>query len=106
MSATGGTRDVGNVGSGEIYPWEWRMSPYALAPEGNKYALVMNEGGHFLGGLICRSDADSAPDQTALSEIQRATTLFLDAYIKNRSDALTALQQLVGARGRREFALK
>lgn len=106
LIATGGTRDVGNVGSGPIFPWEWRMSPYALAPEGNKFALVMDEGGHYLGGLICRSDIDGAPDTEALSEIQRTTTLFLDAYIKNRSSARTALQQMVGARGRREFALK
>ena len=106
LIATGGTRDLGNVGSGPVFPWEWRMSPYALAPEGDKYALVMDEGGHFLGGLICRSDTDSVPDPRALAEIQHTTTLFLDAYIKEQNKARTALQQSVGARGRREFALK
>jgi dienelactone hydrolase len=106
LIATGGTEDVGNVGSGPIHPWEWRLSPYALAPAGDKYALVMNDGGHFLGGLICKAQPDARPDPVALQAIQEATTLFLEAYIAGKPKARATLRQSVGASGRREFALK
>lgn len=106
LIVTGGTQDVGDVGSGEIHPWEWRMSAYALAPDGDKYALVLDQADHFLGGLICRSEVDGPEDPAALREIQTATGLFLDAHLKQSDSARAALLKLAGASDRREFAVK
>ena len=83
MIANGGSLDVGNIGSGEIFPWEWRMSPYSLAPEGDKYALEIDNADHFLGGLIGGKTTDNPPDPDALDWIRTAQAEFLDAYVKD-----------------------
>ncbi len=82
LIATGGTLDLGNVGRPPVYPWEWRMSPYTLAPPGNKYSVVLENGDHYLGGLICRSDRGGEDDPQGAAIDAALTLAFLDAYVK------------------------
>jgi len=87
LFASGGTLDEGNVGTGETYPWQWRMSPYTLAPEGDKFSLVLENADHYLGGQICR-DNKGGPDDAEGARVVRATNLaFLDAYVKGDKHA-------------------
>jgi dienelactone hydrolase len=87
LFASGGTLDEGNIGTGGVYPWQWRMSPYTLAPAGEKYSLVLDKADHYLGGQICR-DNKGGPDDAAGVRIVRAANLaFLDAYVKNNKAA-------------------
>lgn len=107
LMATGGTLDVGNTGGPTIRPWEWRMSAYTLSPPGNKYSVVLEEGDHYLGGLICRSDRGGAPDAEG-ARIDAALTLaFLDAFLKGDAGARRFLDTsdvstLTGGRARFE----
>ncbi len=94
LLATGGTLDEGNIGSGTIYPWQWRMSAYDLAPARDKYRVVLDRGDHYLGGLICRGDRGGPPDEKGLAIIQFMTTVFLDAYLSEDVAARDYLQQL------------
>ena len=92
LIASGGTLDEGNVGTGEIYPWEWRMSAYTLAPAGDKYAVVLQDADHYLGGLICRSNKGGEDDPVAVEVVRAAQTAFLDAYVKRDQAALEWLR--------------
>lgn len=87
LLASGGTLDVGNVGSGEIFPWEWRMSPFTLAPPGDKYSLVLERGDHYLGGLICREDRGGDDDAQGVAIVRALQVTFLDAYVKDDARA-------------------
>ena len=103
LIATGGTLDVGNVGTGEIFPWEWRVAAYDLAPPGDKYRVVLDEGDHYLGGLICRADRGGPDDPDGVAILQATTTAFLDAYLRGDADArdylaTTDLDGLTGGR--------
>jgi hypothetical protein len=90
--ASGGTLDLGNVGDGNIYPWEWRMAAYFEAPPGEKYGLVLDEGDHYLGGLICREDGGGEDDPEGVAIVNGASTAFLDGYLKGDGNALKFLQ--------------
>jgi hypothetical protein len=92
LIASGGTLDAGNVGTGKIYPWEWRMAPFYLAPEGDKYAVILQDSDHYLGGLICRSNKGGEADPVAVEVVRAAQTAFLDAYVKQDAAALRWLQ--------------
>jgi dienelactone hydrolase len=92
LIASGGTLDAGNVGTGVVYPWEWRMSPYTLAPPGDKYSLVLQDSDHYLGGLICRDNKGGPDDPVAVSTVRAAQTAFLDAYLKDDTTALRWLR--------------
>jgi hypothetical protein len=92
LIASGGTLDAGNVGTGKIYPWEWRMAPFYLAPEGDKYAVMLQDSDHYLGGLICRSNKGGEADPVAVEVVRAAQTAFLDAYVKQDEAALRWLQ--------------
>lgn len=83
LIANGGTLDEGNVGTGVTYPWEWRMSPYTLAPAGDKYSLVLQDADHYLGGLICRENRGGEDDPEAVRVIRATQKAFLDAYLKD-----------------------
>jgi hypothetical protein len=87
LIATGGTLDLGNVGRPPVLPWEWRMSPYTLAPPGNKYSVVLENGDHYLGGLICRSDRGGEDDPEGVAIDAALTLAFLDAYLKTDARA-------------------
>jgi len=92
LIASGGTLDVGNVGTGKIFPWEWRMAPYTLAPPGNKYSVVLEHSDHYLGGLICREDRGGEDDLEGVAIVRALQTTFLDAYLKDDRKALRYLQ--------------
>lgn len=87
LIASGGTLDEGNVGSGQIFPWEWRMSPYTLAPPGDKYSVVLEKGDHYLGGLICRADRGGEDDPQGAGIVRALQVVFLDAYLKDDASA-------------------
>lgn len=92
LIASGGTLDEGNVGSGQIFPWEWRMSPYTLAPPGGKYSVVLDKGNHYLGGLICREDRGGEDDPEGVAIVRALQTAFLDAYLKGDEPARRFLE--------------
>ena len=116
VMVTGGTLDTGNIGGPTIYPWEWRMAPYLLSPPGRKYSVVLEEGDHYLGGLICRDDRGGpenkggAHDTEGLEILAGATTAFLDAWLKKDAAARRFLdafeQQATLTAGRARFARK
>jgi predicted dienelactone hydrolase len=83
LFASGGTRDEGNVGTGEIFPWQWRMAPYDLAPAGDKYSLVIENADHYLGGLICREDRGGADDFEGVQILTALSLAFLEAYVRD-----------------------
>ena len=83
LIASGGTLDEGNVGTGEVYPWQWRMAPFELSPPGDKYSLVLQDADHYLGGLICRDNRGGEDDPQAVAVVRAVQTAFLDAYLKD-----------------------
>ena len=83
---TTGTRDHANRG-GKGATWEWRLGAFNLTPPGDKFALVVNEADHFLGGLICTDRATGTPDHEAFSIVKSVTTAFLDDYLKQDATA-------------------
>lgn len=87
LFASGGTMDEGNVGTGETFPWQWRMSGYLLAPPGDKYYLVLKDADHYLGGLLCRENRGGEPDPKAVEIVRMANTAFLNAYLKGDAAA-------------------
>jgi predicted dienelactone hydrolase len=109
LFASGGTLDVGNVGTGEIFPWQWRMSAYTLAPPGDKYSIVLDDADHYLGGLICRDNRGGAPDPEAARLVRAASLAFLDAYVKGERSArrwLGATDWQAASSGRAVFESK
>lgn len=96
--SSGGTKDLGATGRGPVHPWPWRMAAYFETPPGEKYGLVLDEGDHYYGGLICRETAGGTPDFEGLSIIRGTSTAFLDAYLKHDSHARAFLENAdVGA---------
>ncbi len=97
LLVTGGTLDLGNTGRA-VHPWEWRMGAYDLSPPGRKYSVVLEEGDHYLGGLICRADRGGpdnrggAHDAAGLAILVGMTTAFLDAWLKDDASALRFLE--------------
>ena len=116
MLVTGGTLDMGNIGGPVTYPWEWRMSAFDLSPPGHKYSVVLEEGDHYLGGLICRADrggpdnSGGAHDTEGLEILAGVTTAFLDAWLNDDTDARRFLeefrQQAPVTGGRARFSQK
>ena len=113
---TGGTLDLGNIGGPTVYPWEWRMSAYDLSPPGDKYSVVLEEGDHYLGGLICREDRGGpdnrggAHDTGGLEILAGVTTAFLDAWLNSDAAARQFLEDFEAnagiTAGRARFAQK
>ena len=116
LLVTGGTRDTRNAGDGVIQPWEWRLLSYELSPPGNKYSVVLEEGDHYLGGLICRDDRGGpegrggAPDAEGQTILAGVTTAFLDAWLNDDEAArqfLAEFDRHAGiTAGRARFARK
>ena len=109
LFASGGTNDEGNVGTGETFPWQWRMSGYRLAPPGDKYYLVLRDADHYLGGLICRENRGGEPDPEAAEIVRMANTAFLNAYLKGDAAAKRFLRDTdstVIKNGRAQFEYK
>ena len=113
---TGGTLDTGNTGGPTVFPWEWRMSAYNLSSPGHKYSVVLEEGDHYLGGLICREDRGGpenrggAHDTEGLGILAGVTTAFLDAWLRNDAAAMRFLEEFEQhaaiTAGRARFAQK
>jgi len=87
---TTGTRDHANRG-GEGATWEWRLGAYTLTPPGDRYALVIDQADHFLGGMLCAERADGPPDKEAFVIVESISTAFLDAYLKKIPAAIDYL---------------
>ena len=85
--SSGGTNDLGATGRGPVHPWQWRMSAYYKSPEGDKFGVVLNEGDHYYGGLICRQTGGGKPDYEGLSIIRGSSLAFLDLYLKTNKEA-------------------
>jgi len=92
LIASGGTLDEGNVGTGEIFPWQWRLSGFTLAPDGDKYFVALDDADHYLGGLICREGRGGEADPEGVAINRALSTAFLGAYLKSDIDAKTFLQ--------------
>ncbi|MEC9376272.1 MAG: hypothetical protein VYA80_07890 [Pseudomonadota bacterium] len=93
LFASGGTLDVGNIGVGEIYPWEWRMSSFTLSPPGEKYSFVLDNADHYLGGQICRENRGGSEDLQGVSLVRAANLAFLEAYVRDDADSKSWLVQ-------------
>ena len=90
--SSGGTKDLGATGGGPVHPWPWRMAAYFETPPGNSYGVVLDEGDHYYGGLICRETAGGSPDHEGISIIRGTSTAFLDAYLKDDAFAQDFLE--------------
>jgi len=88
--ATTGTKDHANRG-GEGATWTWRLGTFELTPPGDKYALVVDEADHFLGGMLCAERGTGELDQEAFDIVASTSTNFLDAYLKQNATAREAL---------------
>jgi len=86
LLATTGTRDHANRG-GQGATWEWRLGAFNLTPPDDKFALVIDEADHFLGGMICAERAEGSPDPGAFVIVKSVSTAFLDAYLKQDAAA-------------------
>jgi dienelactone hydrolase len=82
LLANGGSLDTGNVGTGVVYPWEWRLSGYTLAPPGDKYGLAIQDADHYFGGLICRDNRGGPADPASVEVVRATQRAFLDTYLK------------------------
>lgn len=92
LMATGGTLDIGDVGGPVKFPWEWRMSGYDLAPPGDKYRVALEDGDHYLGGLMCLPNRGGPPDPEGARVDAALTLAFLDAYLRDDAVALDYLR--------------
>jgi predicted dienelactone hydrolase len=97
-----GTLDRGAKGG----DWRWKSEPFLLAPPGDKYLAVLENGDHYLGGF---ADSRLQPQVPAQQESVRQLTLaFLDAHVKKRQaarDWLASIDDQVGG-ARVEFQRK
>lgn len=89
---TVGTKDLDQAPG--LTGYEWRRQPYDLIAPGNKYLLVLDGADHYLGGIVGRDDLPRSPDApTYLAAFNAASTLFLDAWLKNDRAARRQLRQ-------------
>ncbi len=94
LFASGGTLDTGNVGTPDVFPWEWRMSPYTLSPPGDKYSVTLQNSDHYFGGLICRENRGGESDPQGLEIVRTLNLAFLDAYVKDDAAAKEFLRSV------------
>ncbi len=87
---TTGTQDHANRG-GEGATWEWRLGIFELTPPGDKFALVVDEADHFLGGMLCPARGSGELDQEAFGIVAAASATFMDAYLKQDEIAQDSL---------------
>ncbi|MEC9376254.1 MAG: hypothetical protein VYA80_07800, partial [Pseudomonadota bacterium] len=110
--ATGGSKDIGRVRPDKgMDGRQWRMQPYLLAPDLDKFSLITDGSDHYLGGLICNAEMGGKPDPESLAIVRAVTNVFLDAYLKNDEEALNYLktadiQSLTGGRTAYIFNMK
>lgn len=78
MMTITGTRDRG-VGGQDV---EWRKEPYKYSPAGDKYLVVIEGANHLSYGGGLRAGGGGVPEI-----VNRCTTYYWDAYLKNSKDA-------------------
>ena len=89
---TTGTKDITMTNKNKPEGWKWRLGSYELTPAGDKYALIIEDMDHFLGGAICGTNIeDKQPDTEALKLVNASAVAFLDAYLKNEDTARSTL---------------
>jgi len=77
--------------------YEWRRQPYDFIAPGNKYLLVLDGADHYLGGAVGRDDLPRSPQADAyVAAFESATTLFLDAWLKDDAKARKRLAKVPG----------
>ena len=86
-----------STGTWDVQPafwpdWRSHLLSWETAIPGDKYALVTQGADHHLGNLICRTEREAAPQTDALRMVQIATTAFLDAYLKDNTNARAFLE--------------
>jgi dienelactone hydrolase len=82
-----GTRDRGRAGQ----PYTWRLEPFERCPKGDKHALVIEDGGHDLGGLDRASPHLPLPTAEPVARLVRDLSLdFWQAYLGEPAAALSA----------------
>jgi len=80
MTVTG-TLDRGANGG----DWRWKCEPFDLAPAGDKYLAVFEDGDHHLGGFSDNGRHRIVPGQQAA--LRQITLAFLDAHLRNDASA-------------------
>ena len=86
-----------STGTWDVQPtfwpdWRSHLLSWETAIPGDKYALVTQGADHYLGNLICRTEREATPQTDALRMVQIGTTAFLDAYLKDNTNARAFLE--------------
>lgn len=90
---TVGTNDLKQAP--DLSGYEWRRQPYDLIAPGNKYLLSLDGADHYLGGIVGRDDLPRSPKAAQyLADFNRWSTVFLDAYLRDRAAARRQLDSL------------
>lgn len=90
MLATTGTWDV----DGRFFDdWRDHRLSFDTAPAGRNWLLVVEGADHYLGNLICRLGRKAAPQRDALRMVNAASTVFLDAYLRDDPAARVFLER-------------
>ncbi len=90
VMVTTGTRDHANQ-TDDKTNWRWRLGAYDLTPPGDKFALIVDDADHFLGGMLCAERGSGSPDTEAFNIVAATTGDFIDAYIKGDAAARNRL---------------
>ncbi len=72
---------------------EWRMEAWRSLPEGDKTLVWVHGAHHGFGGISGRArfPGSGGPDPKQVAAVQRASTAFLDAYVKEERTAWQSL---------------
>ncbi len=90
---TVGTEDLKQAPN--LSGYEWRRQPYDLFPSGRKYLLTLDGADHYLGGAVGRDDLTrSMQADDFVAAFQAASTLFLDAWLKDDKATQRRLDKL------------
>jgi hypothetical protein len=84
-----GTKDFSSIGArdGKKSKGAFLIPADAVLQPQPHYYLFMENSDHYLGGVICRSNAPGPRDFDALTIINGSSTAFLDAYFDNDLNA-------------------
>lgn len=83
-----GTLDRGAKGG----DWRWKSEPFELAPAGDKYLAVLEDGDHYLGGFADNGAQPIVPaQQEAVGQLSLA---FLDAHVRRKPRARAWLRSI------------
>lgn len=90
---TAGTDDLKQAPA--LSGYEWRRQPYDAMRAGQKYLLVLEGADHYLGGAVGRDDLPrSVHADDYVAAFRSASTLFLDAFLRDDAAARERLAQL------------